>query len=457
MFLKSELQNRAERAAKSFRQDARKPIVLEFAGVPKAGKTSTLNQLRSFLNRCGFRAEIIMERASVCPIRDKKHANFNVWTACTTLAQILEKTQVPPGAGDPDILILDRGIFDSICWITTMERLARISPADKESIERFLLINDWRNRLSAVFVMTAAPKDAIEREQGYLPVIKNGDSGGSIMNESVLKQINRSNRDCMKRLENDFRFYPINTSSKELRGKPKKTVAIVADIVLALIEEQIKEEILVLPKNKVKELFSKRPCLDALEASALAGLFTNAGEFGLRKDVEENPSLVQALPIVVVRNATGAVLKLQRREKSAANPLHGKFVIWAGGHVRQEDAVDGNAIIQCARRELQEELRLSVSPGDLRLIGAVYMDAGERTAKHAAIAYEWRAKTDDIVIVLNRTEFLEKSGASLSGSFTESDELMRDVEAKRITDPWSVELLRECLFKDARNVTLRLL
>ena len=31
----------------------------------------------------------MVERASVCPIRDKKHANFNIWTLCTTLAQIL--------------------------------------------------------------------------------------------------------------------------------------------------------------------------------------------------------------------------------------------------------------------------------------------------------------------------------------------------------------------------------
>ncbi|MDI6794689.1 MAG: hypothetical protein QME81_17790, partial [bacterium] len=79
--------------------------MIEFAGVPKAGKTTTLNQLYAFLKRCGFRVEVVVERASVCPIRDKKHANFNVWTACTTLSQILEKTQNPPRENDPHILI----------------------------------------------------------------------------------------------------------------------------------------------------------------------------------------------------------------------------------------------------------------------------------------------------------------------------------------------------------------
>jgi len=121
--VKSHLQIRAEKAAERF-GNARKPIVFEFAGVPKAGKTSTLNTLQAFLKRCGFRVEVVVERASVCPIKDKRHSNFNVWTACTTLVQILEKTQDPPRPEDPHILILDRGLFDSLCWLKLMERLA---------------------------------------------------------------------------------------------------------------------------------------------------------------------------------------------------------------------------------------------------------------------------------------------------------------------------------------------
>lgn len=38
---KSNLQIRAERAAEQFADKARKPLVVEFAGVPKAGKTTT--------------------------------------------------------------------------------------------------------------------------------------------------------------------------------------------------------------------------------------------------------------------------------------------------------------------------------------------------------------------------------------------------------------------------------
>ena len=92
--MKSALQERAEAVAGRF-NGARKPIIIEFAGVPRAGQTSTLGQIQAFLMRCGFRVEVVIERASVCPIRDKKHANFNIWTACTTLSQILENPQTP--------------------------------------------------------------------------------------------------------------------------------------------------------------------------------------------------------------------------------------------------------------------------------------------------------------------------------------------------------------------------
>src|SRR3954469_23721694 len=106
---KSSRQKRAEALVKRFATKARRVVVLEFAGVPKAGKTSTISQLYSFLKRCGFRVKIVVERASVCPIRDKRHFTFNVWTASTTLAQILEHTQEPPGDEQPQVLILDRG------------------------------------------------------------------------------------------------------------------------------------------------------------------------------------------------------------------------------------------------------------------------------------------------------------------------------------------------------------
>ena len=155
--MKSDLQRRAENLVSSFSTEHRTPLVIEFAGLPKAGKTTTLSQLQSFLRGCGFHVEVVIEKASVCPIRDKKHANFNIWTACTTLAQLLENTQTTGRSDDPEILILDRGLFDAVCWLNVLETLQRLRRTERKVIERFLLADDWISRIKGVVYMTVNP------------------------------------------------------------------------------------------------------------------------------------------------------------------------------------------------------------------------------------------------------------------------------------------------------------
>ena len=442
--MKTELQIRAEDAAERF-HGARKPVIFEFAGVPKAGKTSTLNALQAFLKRCGFRVEIVIERASICPIRDKTHSNFNVWTACTTLAQILEKTQNPPRIDDPDILILDRGLFDALCWLRLMERLERIRPEECQVIESFLRLADWRKRISAVFVMTASPEDALQREKGLLPVER---KEGSIMNEKVLAQMLNTTRETSKSLKKEFRIFEIDTSA-ERKGGVKQIAEAVANLALNVIEEHLREDILSLPREDVIRTFAGKKCLNSSEAAALVGLFVKSGNFKPREEVEADKTRVQALPVVVVHNKSGKVLRLRRKERTDNNPLNEKIVIWAGGHVRKEDEANGDSMLQCALREIQEELRLSLEPHELKLRGAVYSElGGPGTQKHVAIVYEWKAKTDDVAIVLSSAEFFERRGTALSGTFVPLKDLARDVDDGKLAEEWSVEIIRELLAKD---------
>ncbi len=441
--MKSTLQQRAEAAAKRF-SAARKPVVVEFAGVPKAGKSTTIGQVHAFLKRCGFRVEVVVEHASICPIRDKKHANFNVWTACSTLSQILEKTQIPSGPGDPDVLLLDRGLFDAVNWFAVMERLARIRRAERELIERFLLMDDWRKRITGVIVMTASPADSMERERGYLPV---DGASGSIMNDDVLRTMLDTTRATAARLgKKHFRMFEVDTSQGASAG-PGATAEKAADLVLRLIEEQLEEEILSLPADTVAPFFDETTWVGSTAAQGLIDLFTSQGTFRRRESVESDTARVQALPVVVVRNRSGDLLRLKRREQRRDSPLHGKIVIWAGGHVRREDGANGPSIGRGAVRELQEELRISVEPSELKLLGAVWVRGrdGDRTRRHVAIVYEWRARTDDVAVALSATEFFERRGTSLSGSFIAPHQLATDIDNGRICEPWSVEIVRHLL------------
>ena len=446
----TKLQERAERAARMFAETPRKPLVIEFAGVPKAGKTTTLTHVQTFLKRCGFRTDVVVERASVCPIRDKKHANFNVWTACTTLAQVLEKTQDPPKPDDPHILFLDRGLFDSICWMRLMEQISKVRTEERELIERFLTIDDWRKRISAVFVMLASAHDAMSREHKVLPV---AGGGGSIMNTDILRLIRDEYESCREELRGSFNIFKIDTSASDKNNKPERTAEEVADIILSLAEGHIDENILCCPKERLTSLFAARCYIDEGEAQTLVSAFQSSdASFRPREEVENDDSVVQALPIVIVRRADGDVLRLCRREASKDNPLDNKVVIWAGGHVRSEDAENGNPLVHCAIRELEEELRLQVERSSLHLVGATYFSNGDRTSKHVGIVYEWRSETNDVATVLSRTEFVDRSGASLKGSFATVAELAEHVNKRKLVEPWSVEIIRNHLargdFKD---------
>lgn len=448
---KSDLQLRAEVAEAKFRQKARRPIVIEFAGMPKAGKTTTLNTIHGFLKRCGFKVETVVERASVCPIRDKKHFNFNVWTACTSLTQILEKTQDPPSPNDPDILVLDRGIFDALCWLSMMEKMGRLRREEREAIEKFLLIPDWRERVAGVVVLKAAPEDAMEREMSTLPVVGRG---GSIMNPDVIKQMLSNTNQCMNRFRNQFKLFEVDTS-KASGSTPKKTAEKVAELVLSIIEGELEEEILSLSRADFEGYMGQREVLTSEDASGLVNLFASKGQFELRDIVEPDVDRVQALPVVIIRNKSGEILQLKRREKDAKNTLHEKLVIWAGGHVRKEDSANGKTLLRCATRELQEELRLRVDGSELKLLGVVYDRRTVGVSKHVAIVYEWHATSDDVNVVLSATEFFERRGSSQSGRFIGLEDLLRCVDEDQLVESWSVKIAKNLLsdqhFRDPQS------
>ncbi len=437
-----DLIRRAREALVRFDYQARKPIVVEFAGCPKAGKTSTIGQVAAFFKRTGFKVEVVIERASVCPIRDKKHANFNVWTGCTTLAQLLEKTQDPPRPDDPQLLILDRGIFDSVCWLRMMERLARVRAADRERIESFLLIDDWRKRLSGVVLMLASPDDSMDREKGQLPV---PDTRGSIMNKEVLAQMRTTNEETAQLFEKQFRVMTVDTSARPYRGNQKKTCEAIADSILLWIEEHIAEDILFISSDVIQQCFGAASAITNSAAERLVAMFVDQGEFRPRFEVEADAKVVQALPVAIVRNHSGDLLRLRRRERDSKNPLHDKIVLWAGGHVRKEDALNGDTLKHALARELHEELRLDVDKTELSLLGCIYTPSNGKSARHVAIVYEWRAQTDDVAVSLSTAEFYERRGTSLSGTFVSIGDLKKAVGAKEISEPWSVEIIQKLL------------
>jgi len=68
----------------------RRPLLIEFCGSPKSGKSTTITSLNQFLKRNGFSTTILTERASICPVSNKKDPFFNIWTLTSAIAEIVE-------------------------------------------------------------------------------------------------------------------------------------------------------------------------------------------------------------------------------------------------------------------------------------------------------------------------------------------------------------------------------
>jgi hypothetical protein len=126
------------------KRSADRPLIIEFSGAPKAGKTRSIGGLELFLKRNGIKAEVFTERASIAPIKSKGHLNFNVWVSCASLQGMLEALY-----RDLDVFILDRGVFDALVWNEWLEMTGKITPQEAAQVVQFFTMGRWTELLSS--------------------------------------------------------------------------------------------------------------------------------------------------------------------------------------------------------------------------------------------------------------------------------------------------------------------
>ena len=189
---------------------ARRPLIIEFSGSPKSGKTTVIGVLSLFFRRNNFRVETFTERASISPIANRKgHPDFNVWVSCASLQGLIESVEK-----DIDLLILDRGLFDALVWNRLLARTGRITPQEAETIEAFFAMDRWTRMVDLVCVMRCDPATSIEREYANQLTRKRG----TIMEASVLDQLNLAIDDTLARCSPKFKHTVVaDTTNSDMR------------------------------------------------------------------------------------------------------------------------------------------------------------------------------------------------------------------------------------------------
>lgn len=183
-------------------QAAPRPFVVEFAGTPRAGKTTALRRLRPWLEARGHRVGVVEERARHCKVPYKRHPDFNLWTASATVAEILQARY----AGH-DVLLVDRGPFDALTWMDWYRRIGLLPDDEHRAIQGYLGGPTLARMIDLVVMMTVDPAEALHRElAGGRP-----HTPGPIINSATLHTINDA-IDAVASSRPDFRVEHLDTT-----------------------------------------------------------------------------------------------------------------------------------------------------------------------------------------------------------------------------------------------------
>ena len=416
-----ELQEQAAKILKLKKVHRQKrPIVIEFSGSPKSGKTSCINSLELFLKRNSFNVKTVQERASVCPVSDKQSPMFNIWTACTALAGMIgtleDKNNVI------DVLILDRGIFDSLCWFDWLVKKGRMDKEQREILENFLLMEDLVKAIDIVFAFTVDPKISIEREYTHLLT----DKLGTIMNEAVLEEYRQSVCKMKDERKNFFhKVFDIDTSNLDQNEVGKRVTEDTLEALRELLMEKIgyfnvdaslAEQIKGGGIFRFKDIESYLPVL----------------KFDLRENVENKENYLQPIPMVVITNNERNSVLVIRKNKNAVSensPEKDKMLVYIGGHSRFEDTTEKTSkdflsiCRKTLRREVKEEVGISVALNDIEPF-CIYAADTEISQRHIAICFIVE-QDSTVKLRLDSEELVLKRGKSKSGSFIPLDELKK--------------------------------
>ena len=392
-----------------------------------------------FFRRNGLKTAVLTERAGICPIQNKTHPNFNIWTLCSVIADMLEKME--HGKEKIDIIIADRGIFDALCWFNWLNT----NPSDKnpylsnenfKELTTFINSDIWKRNIDLIYVFIVGPKTSIEREYSALLTEKRG----SIMREDVLETYNTSVEQVITEYSQYYRqVEKIKTDEDDLSGNPNKVNYIVTKSVLQNLIELMDEKIGYISMQVLQD----KNLLSSLKETKLL--------FGNRIDVEKDLKAVQPIPIAVITNKSRdklLVVKKNAKKTDKSSPEKDKLLGYIGGHVRHEDNVKDDffkTIQNALHREIQEEINESISICATDPI-LIYVDDNERSRQHLAICYIVEMDLDNKQFKITSDELTMKSGTSKSGKVMTPHEL-----ASEALEKWTIKILDK-VFKIKCNI-----
>jgi len=164
-------------------------IVIEFMGLPRAGKTQTIEALDRVLRDRGFRVRLIIDEIKNAPI-PADELEKNRWSI-REVGNLISEARVRK---DYDFILIDRGGWAS--WIS-VESLVRAGLAyDVNKARRVQKIAMDVVKDEDIFILIEASVPEVIRRHGRL----GGSLNGIIMSEVALNKMNEINGEVKSRI-----------------------------------------------------------------------------------------------------------------------------------------------------------------------------------------------------------------------------------------------------------------
>ncbi|MFG1182303.1 NUDIX hydrolase [Xanthobacter versatilis] len=423
----------------------RRPIVIEFSGSPKAGKTSALNSLDIFLRRNGFRTRILTERASVCPIPNKFDPVFNVWTGCAALNQLLDT--ISNSALKIDVIIMDRGFFDALCWFEWQNQHGLLRSEDYKSFTNFFLSPRFRMMIDLVVAFDASPETSIEREYRNLLTRKEG----SVMRKDVLASYRTTVRDCLSKYGMMFRQVTTSSTDKKTQDEVGYEITkLTLDKLRALADEKVGY----IPIEKMPKSLET-----VFEYKSINNTIQSHLSFSDRDSVETDKSLLQIIPIAVIKQKSELRFIVGRKSEkavSAKSPERKRILGWFGGHIREEDSnflvsdQKMDILKQCLYREVKEEIGIDINPAGNNP-KCIWVRDGTRSENHLAVVFVIECDLNNTQVTVDGEELVryEKKRVTGTGAILSAREILNNEQP----DSWTEIILKNIFSYDTQDET----
>jgi len=164
------------------------PIFVELAGLPASGKTTTASLLNERLSAWNLCCTVVPEAATKSPLSHlKRNWQFNAWTLCQTVGSVLECSSTQ----EHDVMVLDRGLVDALCWIEWFRSKNEIDAATANALESFAQVSTWFQQLKVIVVLRVKFETALRR-RGV---------AGRIVNPQTFEELRRAYESTVGGLE----------------------------------------------------------------------------------------------------------------------------------------------------------------------------------------------------------------------------------------------------------------